>query len=173
MWKFEKIILASITATVCFLVAVWVGNPIQTKTSAPTYTLVEDKYISRKHRVTSEIDTIKKLAAGKNIVVERLLSVNGVKLPEGVGSLKSSKNVNRVFSKIGYSLESIHSGNYNVPRLFLTSMPDDMDAIHESENRKSLFCLLVLPLMMFVHFGLSYSQKQWCHYLHHQSKYHR
>ncbi len=52
------------------------------------------------------------------------------------------------FSRLGYDLDSVSSGDDRVPRLFLASVPEDMNEIRETGVRKAVFLKTVLPLIL-------------------------
>ena len=56
--------------------------------------------------------------------------------------------LSETFAGLDYDLESVISGEAEVPRLFLASLPVDMGAIREIEARKGLFFKAVLPLVL-------------------------
>ncbi|HEC14124.1 MAG TPA: hypothetical protein ENI72_00055, partial [Rhodospirillales bacterium] len=52
------------------------------------------------------------------------------------------------YRDLGYDLEALRAGVGRVPRLFLASLPRDMDVLRESRVRKAVFFLSVLPLVL-------------------------
>lgn len=54
------------------------------------------------------------------------------------------------FTGLDYELASVVSGKAEVPRLFLVSLPVDMEEIRQAEARKRLFFKAVLPLVLQV-----------------------
>jgi Bax protein len=62
----------------------------------------------------------------------------------------TATKLNDSFTQIGYDLDSVVSGDSRVPRVFLGSIPPDMDEIAPVEVRKSVFFKSVLPLILQV-----------------------
>jgi len=56
----------------------------------------------------------------------------------------------RTFIQMGYDLELVASGETDVPRVFLASMPVDIGKMRETDKRKRLFFKAVLPLVLQV-----------------------
>ncbi len=54
----------------------------------------------------------------------------------------------RTFSRLGYDLESVRSGDARVPRLYYAALPPDLDSVPAVEERKALFFKTVLPLVL-------------------------
>ncbi len=50
---------------------------------------------------------------------------------------------------MAYDLDSVSSGNAEVPRLFLASLPSDMGTLSKEEARKVVFFKVVLPLVLY------------------------
>ena len=57
-------------------------------------------------------------------------------------------HLNDTFSKIGYQLEPKGTETFHVPRLYLASLPSDIEEIRETSEKKSLFFRTVLPLVL-------------------------
>lgn len=53
-----------------------------------------------------------------------------------------------LFDELGYRLEAIRRGEASVPRLFLASLPRDMDTLPSADTRKRLFIRALLPLVL-------------------------
>lgn len=64
------------------------------------------------------------------------------------GTPSSVSRLSSAFSRMNYDLSSVVTGDGRVPRLFLASLPSDMNAISEVDKRKSLFFKSVLPLIL-------------------------
>ena len=60
----------------------------------------------------------------------------------------SAKNLDKIFLKIGYDLESVTAGDADIPRVFLANMPRDIGKIIEIKQRKALFFSTVLPIIL-------------------------
>ncbi|NQV85031.1 MAG: glucosaminidase domain-containing protein [Rhodospirillales bacterium] len=62
--------------------------------------------------------------------------------------MKTSGALSKTFKQLGYNLDRVGSGEADVPRLFLASLPGDIRQIRESSARKSLFFKTLLPLVL-------------------------
>ncbi|NQU60110.1 MAG: glucosaminidase domain-containing protein [Rhodospirillales bacterium] len=62
--------------------------------------------------------------------------------------MKTTGALSKTFNQLGYDLERVGSGEADVPRLFLASLPGDLKDIRESRVKKSLFFRTVLPLVL-------------------------
>jgi len=60
------------------------------------------------------------------------------------------RSLSDAFNSLGYDLKTVISGEGEVPRLFLASLPEDVGKIRQAEERKALFFRTVLPLMLQV-----------------------
>ena len=56
----------------------------------------------------------------------------------------------RMFARIKYDFNSVQAGQVSIPRLFVKSLPGDMKRIKATKDRKELFLLSVLPLILKV-----------------------
>jgi len=90
-----------------------------------------------------------------SIVVDSMpvMSVESIPLP-GLGDLSTGPNVSQLAEKLSYDLDAVVDGEAGVPRVFLTSMPHDLDKIQETAERKELFFKGVLPLILQVNESL-------------------
>ncbi len=77
-----------------------------------------------------------------------VFSVEDVDLAHRLQRLKTTGALSKTFEKLGYDLDRVRSGNADVPRLFLASLPGDIRNIREARVRKSLFFKSVLPLIL-------------------------
>ena len=50
---------------------------------------------------------------------------------------------------MGYDLDLVGSGTAEVPRLFLASLPSDLETLSEKDTRKVVFFKVVLPLVLY------------------------
>jgi len=75
-----------------------------------------------------------------------------VALPETavVAPEATVETVSNAFVEMGYHLDSVLSGLDPVPRIILTSMPSDLEAVTEVKLRKAIFVQTVLPLVLKV-----------------------
>ena len=62
----------------------------------------------------------------------------------------SAKALHKTFKRLGYQLDKVKSNNQLVPRVFLTSLPNDLSNVQENEQRKAIFFKAVLPLVLQV-----------------------
>ena len=65
-----------------------------------------------------------------------------------VGS--SAKALHETFMRLGYQLDKVKSDNQPVPRVFLTSLPNDLSQVPENKQRKAIFFRALLPLVLQV-----------------------
>lgn len=59
-------------------------------------------------------------------------------------------HLEEVFSSMGYTFAAVRDENALVPRLFLTSLPEDLRSMDSIEMRKDLFFNTMLPLVLRV-----------------------
>ena len=62
----------------------------------------------------------------------------------------TSNTLFRMFARIKYDFNSVQAGQVRIPRLFVKSLPGDMRRIKATKDRKELFLLSVLPLILKV-----------------------
>lgn len=62
--------------------------------------------------------------------------------------LKLPGLLSKTFQQMGYDLDRVRAGEAEVPRLFLASLPGDLNEIQKPQVRKSLFFQTVLPLVL-------------------------
>jgi Bax protein len=60
----------------------------------------------------------------------------------------NAQQLSQALSGLGYDLDEIGKGEREVPRLFLASLPADMDDIDQPAERKALFLRGLLPLVL-------------------------
>lgn len=68
-------------------------------------------------------------------------------------SVKGAMNaatVRNIYSDLGYALPTVREQNTAVPRLFLASVPTDLNGLRDVNTRKSLFLRTLLPLVLKV-----------------------
>lgn len=78
------------------------------------------------------------------------MSVNDVDRTSTEKFLKTTQALSETFNQLGYDLDLVRSGQADVPRLFLASLPGDLKDIREARVRKTLFFKTVLPLILQV-----------------------
>jgi len=57
-------------------------------------------------------------------------------------------DLNTAFDQLGYELPPVLAGTSPVPRLFLTSLPYDLNTIKQTKERKAMFFKTLLPLVL-------------------------
>ena len=62
----------------------------------------------------------------------------------------TSNTLFRIFARIKYDFNSVQAGQVPIPRLFVKNLPSDMRQIKATKDRKELFLLSVLPLILKV-----------------------
>lgn len=70
----------------------------------------------------------------------------GLTLPERPLTISSLSDD---YPGMAYDLDLVGSGNAEVPRLFLASLPSDLDTLSEVKARKVVFFKVVLPLVLY------------------------
>jgi Bax protein len=74
---------------------------------------------------------------------------NIIKNNEGIFLPKmSAKKISLFFDKFGYDLEQIKKNKQDVPKIFVTSVPSDMNKITDVRQKKDLFFKMILPLIL-------------------------
>lgn len=127
--RFHLAVLGLLGACVLVLAGAQILRPANTVSKAPKSVIVFPKEKdSKKAHVEQALKGNQKRADGK-------LTVSAL---------------NKTFSKIGYELDPVLDGKSAVPRLFLSSLPYDLERMKESEERKSLFFRTLLPLVLRV-----------------------
>jgi len=69
--------------------------------------------------------------------------------PIGVLSIAPTKKLKKLFGQIGYRLDTVRS-HRQVPRLFLAAVPKDFPKLRKPAERKSVFVMMILPLVLHV-----------------------
>ena len=62
----------------------------------------------------------------------------------------SATRLDQAFQRMGYRLDSIGDGAADVPPLFLTQVPGDMDELPDIDTKKAVFLRVMLPLVLAV-----------------------
>jgi len=65
------------------------------------------------------------------------------------GSPLTASSLSDDIADMGYDLDLIGSGGAEVPRLFIASLPSDLETLNEEEARKVIFFKVVLPLVLY------------------------
>jgi Bax protein len=60
------------------------------------------------------------------------------------------QQVKMLYRDLGYDLDTVATANQEVPRVFLTSVPNGLTAINDTELRKVVFLRTLLPLILKV-----------------------
>ncbi len=150
--RFERSVLLVTGGLVVAAVSAAIINPPAGETSVPRASLEVP-------RVVVGIDGRLRLPAG-------LIRVRGVgtaaeSLVGGVSvaalndghqahNMHTSNALNQTFERLGYYLDMIKTGEADVPRLFLASLPTDLGQVREPKQRKAIFFKAVLPLVLEV-----------------------
>ena len=121
MMTFERFIIASIGAATTTLLLLAVVLPVNRTTYVPKAVFLSPDAVPE---ITSLEKSRKK-------------------------SLTSSA-LSKVFARINYDFDAVQAGHVSVPRLFVKSLPVDMRRIRAAKERKKLFLLSVLPLILRV-----------------------
>ncbi len=69
--------------------------------------------------------------------------------PIDVLPIAPTEKLKKIFDKIGYRLDSVRSHG-QVPRLFLAAIPKDWPNLREPAERKNVFVMMTLPLVLYV-----------------------
>ncbi|MBO37672.1 MAG: hypothetical protein CMM75_00645 [Rhodospirillaceae bacterium] len=67
--------------------------------------------------------------------------------PIAVTSNAPTQRIKNVFDQIGYRLENVR-WYHEVPRVFLTTLPKDLPKLREPAERKNVFIMMMLPLVL-------------------------
>ncbi|MDD9876587.1 MAG: glucosaminidase domain-containing protein [Magnetovibrio sp.] len=149
--RFERGILFTAGALVTGLIGLALLDPPRSETAAPKATL--------EFPMTESADAEPALPAG--IVRIKAVGTAAESLVGGIDvraldnghravDLHTAKALSKTFQRIGYDLDSVKTGNGEVPRLFLASLPADLDKVRETKLRKSIFFKTILPLVLQV-----------------------
>ncbi|MEO5375685.1 MAG: glucosaminidase domain-containing protein [Alphaproteobacteria bacterium] len=60
----------------------------------------------------------------------------------------SARTMHSAFERVDYSLEAVARGETEVPRIELSAVPHDLQRIASTEDRKSVFLRMLLPLVL-------------------------
>jgi len=69
--------------------------------------------------------------------------------PIGVLSIAPTEKLKKIFDQIGYRLDSVRT-HRQVPRFFLAAVPMDLPQLREPAERKRVFVMMTLPLVLHV-----------------------
>lgn len=61
---------------------------------------------------------------------------------------RTVEDLHDIFGRVGYDLQEVRARQAGVPRVFVASFPDDIEAIELVEDRKRTFIKTVLPLIL-------------------------
>ncbi|CAA7623648.1 glucosaminidase domain-containing protein [Magnetospirillum sp. SS-4] len=64
--------------------------------------------------------------------------------------VSSASRLDEAFRRMGYSLDAVGDGRIEVPPLFLTQVPADLDDLPDIDTRKRVFLKVMLPLVLAV-----------------------
>ena len=138
---FERSVLALVICFVVCLISMAWFNPLETATASP-------------RSLVSKAEPL--ILSGGLLpgpVSSELLDLNKEK--QEITDLKvyassSAKKLHNTFGRIGYQLDRVLSGNQKVPRVFLTSLPNDLSMVPQNKLRKDIFFQALLPLILQV-----------------------
>ncbi|MBM08224.1 MAG: hypothetical protein CMF69_01405 [Magnetovibrio sp.] len=69
--------------------------------------------------------------------------------PNSMRTGKHSANaLDEAFNRLGYNLDDVSKKGAFVPRVFLASLPKDLDQVRQTEKRKAIFFRSILPLIL-------------------------
>jgi Bax protein len=75
--------------------------------------------------------------------------------PIEVPRVDSAHNLSELLSAAGYHLESVRSGEAEVPRLLVLGLPGDLKSLDSIDSRKAVFIKAMLPLILHVNESLA------------------
>ena len=153
MPRFEKLALTGVIFLVIGLILLALITPLNKKTGAPRNILIASEpknkeYFSVK-RLRKPFQFLPIGAYGAEELLGKLQKHPDYKNQQ-LDSFNSAQSLHVAFSVMGYDLDSVSSGKSRVPRLFLVNMPSDIGRINKVKNRKGLFFLTILPLIVQV-----------------------
>lgn len=64
--------------------------------------------------------------------------------------ISSAARLDRAFQRMGYRLDDIGEGLAEVPPLFLTQVPGDLNELPDTDTKKAVFLRVMLPLVLAV-----------------------
>lgn len=97
----------------------------------------------QERRMVSPVPLVRMLEATP--VRSRLAPAVGTQIPP-----IDVQQVKMLYRDLGYDLTSVASANQEVPRVFLTSVPEGITAITDTDLRKVVFLRTILPLILKV-----------------------
>ena len=68
--------------------------------------------------------------------------------PVAVVAFASPVKLRQHFETMGYDLDSVRQGRMEVPRIFLSKVPDGLAEVKQTRERKAVFLRLMLPLIL-------------------------
>jgi len=155
---YQRLILSTVfTVVSILLVTAWISPPKDIITT-PKAVLVMPQILAVKSPTIAP-KFVPVLARGS----EALLDGGNVRRADAghvITPVNSVAALERTFFKMGYDLKLIGAGQANVPRVFLASMPGDIDQVRESKKRKELFFRAVLPLVLQVNEEITRDRKR-------------
>lgn len=107
------------------------------------------------HRVSSLMPTaptarLMTLSAPRDEIASRPARIQTRALPHPLPKSLDVTTVHRLYDGLEYGLDTVRQDGAPVPRLFLTSVPEGLDDLHDVEERKSVFLRAMLPLILKV-----------------------
>ena len=72
----------------------------------------------------------------------------------------SANALDEAFDRLGYNLDAISNEGAFVPRIFLASLPKDLNKVRRTEKRKAIFFRSVLPLVLQANEEIIFDRKR-------------
>jgi Bax protein len=101
-----------------------------------------------KQKAVSEQANIRPLTESDWQKADRATTRSAAK-PIGVLSIAPTKKLKMIFDQIGYHIDTVRS-HRQVPRFFLAAVPKDLPKLREPTERKNVFVMMTLPLVLHV-----------------------
>ena len=137
---FERSVLALVIFFVVSLVSMAWFNPLETATASPR------SLVSKAEPLTLREGLLPGPVSSELLNPEKKQEITDLEIYES----SSAKKLHNTFGRIGYQLDRVLSGNQKVPRVFLTSLPNDLSMVTQNKLRKDIFFQALLPLILQV-----------------------
>jgi len=150
--RFEHGILLAAGGLVAGLVGVAIVDPPRSVTAAPKAVLdfPEANLITAAGpQLPAGVIRIKAVGTEAESLVGGL-DVRALNSGHKAVDLHTATALDKTFERMGYNLDAVKTGATQVPRLFLASLPSDMEKVREAKVRKKIFFKTVLPLVLQV-----------------------
>ena len=149
--RFERGILVAAGGLVVGLVGLALIDPPRVEITAPRAVLEFPKTTQHAAglQLPAGIIHIKAVGTAAESLVTSL-DVKALNSGHRAVDLHTATALDETFSRMGYDLDTVKTGATQVPRLFLASLPSDMEKVREAKVRKAIFFKTVLPLVLQV-----------------------